>query len=175
MPAGPGQPLPAAPTPEGLKKKKCVPPLQQVSSAPAGARFPGNCPAPPEHHPTAAHPRPAPTQGLWRASPVRSKQPSSAHSRTAVCQQLTMVSATRPAGPVPALYEADSAAARAGPLALLTGAARALLRACSRSPPLRRPASASRCARAPEPALSRCRHYHRGLSATALGASCGPR
>lgn len=72
--------------------------------------------------------------GLLRASPVSSKQPSSAYGRTAVSQQLTMVSATRPAGPVPALYEADSAAARAGPLALLPGAARALLRACSRGP-----------------------------------------
>lgn len=43
-----------------------------------------------------------------------------------------MVSETRPAGPVPALSEADGAAARAGPLLLLLGAARALLRACSR-------------------------------------------
>lgn len=51
--------------------------------------------------------------------PVRSRHPSSAQGRTAVSQQLTMVSATRPAGPVPALSEADGAAARAGPLLLL--------------------------------------------------------
>lgn len=35
--------------------------------------------------------------------PVRSRPPSSAHSRTPVSQQPTMVSATRPARPVPAL------------------------------------------------------------------------
>lgn len=83
----------------------------------------------PADHPVAAHPRRAPTRGPWRASPVRSRHPSSAQGRTAVSQQLTMVSATRPAGPVPALSEADGAAARAGPLLLLLGAARALLRA----------------------------------------------
>lgn len=63
MPAGPGQPLQRRPL-RRLKRKKCVPPLQQVSPAPAGARFSGYCPAPPEHHPTVAQPRRAPTRSL---------------------------------------------------------------------------------------------------------------
>lgn len=98
--------LSEAPTPTSRRGRKgaTAPGESAATRAPSSlrARSPrlqpahGACPRP-------GHPAPAPGPGPGRASPVRSRPPSSAHSRTPVSQQPTMVSATRPARPVPAL------------------------------------------------------------------------
>lgn len=98
--------LSEAPTPTSRRRRKgaTAPGESAATRAPSSLRArsprlqpaPGACPRP-------GHPAPAPGPGPGRASPVRSRPPSSAHSRTPVSQQPTMVSATRPARPVPAL------------------------------------------------------------------------
>lgn len=92
----------------------------------AGSQAPGEagCWRPRLPLPACARPRPRsrprppgcarlpPPPGPARASPVSSRPPSSAHSRTPVSRQLTMVSVTRPARPVPALLAGHSARTR---------------------------------------------------------------
>lgn len=107
--------MPASPPPATGALWPQAFPLQLVPQVPSEFRFSRlqprlpACTWPRPHGlcPVAAASQPRSAPGPDRASPVRSRQPSSAHSRTPVSQQLTMVSATRPVRPVPALPAAD--------------------------------------------------------------------
>lgn len=102
-------------------------------------RFPPNLASPSDLGPGhKAVPLP-PHHSPGRALPVRSRPPSSAHSRTPVSQQLTMVSATRPVRPVPALPAGDLSSRR-------------ILSSCSPLPPALRSGSAPRAPLSAAPA-----------------------
>lgn len=98
-------------------------PLLQVSPAPAGARFPGCSLASPDHPAAAQSP---PNSSSWSLARL-------------TCEKQTPEQRARQDRGVPAADHGErdaacwpGARARAGPLLLLLGAARALLRACSR-------------------------------------------
>ena len=147
MLADPSQLLSGAPTPTARRRERTSRP--QAGKPQLESRSPPS-PVPP----------PPPGVGRpGRASPVSSRPPSSAHSRTPVSQQLTMVSATRPVRPLPALL----AGARRSrfplappppPPALLPRRSSLQLQLETAASPgnPRSPASSGRCVPAPEPA-----------------------